>query len=68
MGQKAPKANSTGTTIVAVTYKVYGRRVAGPTQLQNLQDGVVMGADSRATAGNVIADKHCEKVRPATVH
>lgn len=50
MGTAPPRLNSTGTTIVAVTYK----------------DGVVMGADSRATAGNVIADKHCEKVHYLT--
>lgn len=25
-----------------------------------------MGADSRATAGNIIADKHCEKVHKLT--
>lgn len=31
-----------------------------------LQDGLVMGADSRATAGNIIADKHCEKVHKIT--
>uniref|UniRef100_A0A914UQ43 Proteasome subunit beta n=1 Tax=Plectus sambesii TaxID=2011161 RepID=A0A914UQ43_9BILA len=50
LGMSGPKLRSTGTTIVAVTYK----------------DGVVMGADSRATAGNIIADKHCEKVHKLT--
>lgn len=50
MEMKPPKARSTGTTIVAATYK----------------DGLVMGADSRATAGNIIADKHCEKVHKLT--
>uniref|UniRef100_A0A915PXB2 proteasome endopeptidase complex n=1 Tax=Setaria digitata TaxID=48799 RepID=A0A915PXB2_9BILA len=50
MGVKPPTMKSTGTTIVAVTYK----------------DGLVMGADSRATAGNIIADKHCEKVHKLT--
>lgn len=30
------------------------------------QTGVVMGADSRATQGNIIADKHCEKVHKLT--
>jgi len=49
-GMKAPLARSTGTTIVGCTYK----------------DGVVMGADSRATAGNIIADKQCEKVHKLT--
>ncbi|MFH4982476.1 hypothetical protein AB6A40_009185 [Gnathostoma spinigerum] len=46
----APKLRSTGTTIVAVTY----------------HDGIVMGADSRATAGNVVADKYCMKVHKLT--
>jgi len=46
----AAKLTSTGTTIVATTYK----------------DGVVMGADSRATSGNIIADKHCMKVHKLT--
>ncbi|CAB3407642.1 unnamed protein product [Caenorhabditis bovis] len=50
MGGKMPKLTSTGTTIVAVSFK----------------GGVVMGADSRATAGNIIADKHCEKVHKLT--
>ncbi|VDL77713.1 unnamed protein product [Nippostrongylus brasiliensis] len=50
MGAPAPRVRSTGTTIVAATYK----------------GGLVMGADSRATAGNIIADKHCEKVHYLT--
>uniref|UniRef100_A0A0R3S5T6 proteasome endopeptidase complex n=1 Tax=Elaeophora elaphi TaxID=1147741 RepID=A0A0R3S5T6_9BILA len=50
MGVKPPTMRSTGTTIVATTYK----------------DGLVMGADSRATAGNIIADKHCMKVHKLT--
>uniref|UniRef100_A0AC34R2P5 RNA methyltransferase n=1 Tax=Panagrolaimus sp. JU765 TaxID=591449 RepID=A0AC34R2P5_9BILA len=49
-GMKAPTLRSTGTTIVASIFK----------------DGVVMGADSRATAGNIIADKQCEKVHKLT--
>lgn len=49
-GVKPPVLTSTGTTIVAATYK----------------NGVVMGADSRATAGNIIADKHCMKVHKLT--
>ncbi|CAG9533864.1 unnamed protein product [Cercopithifilaria johnstoni] len=50
VGVKPPTMKSTGTTIVATTYK----------------DGLVMGADSRATAGNIIADKHCQKVHKIT--
>uniref|UniRef100_A0A1I7ZD36 proteasome endopeptidase complex n=1 Tax=Steinernema glaseri TaxID=37863 RepID=A0A1I7ZD36_9BILA len=50
MGAHAPKVTSTGTTIVAATFK----------------GGVVMGADSRATQGNIIADKNCMKVHKLT--
>jgi 20S proteasome alpha/beta subunit len=41
-----PKATSTGTTIVGCLFK----------------DGIVLGADTRATAGEIVADKNCEKV------
>lgn len=41
-----PTALSTGTTIVGVTFA----------------DGVVLGADTRATAGPVVADKRCKKI------
>jgi len=44
-GLRMPTAYKTGTTIVGVVYK----------------DGVVLGADTRAT-GNVIVDKNCEKI------
>ena len=42
-----PKATSTGTTIVGCLFK----------------DGIVLGADTRATSGPIVADKNCEKVR-----
>jgi len=41
-----PAAKKTGTTIVGVVYK----------------DGVVLGADTRATAGTEVAEKNCEKI------
>ncbi|KAL1759026.1 nucleophile aminohydrolase [Schizophyllum commune] len=41
-----PNATSTGTTIVGCVYK----------------DGIVLGADTRATAGPIVADKNCEKI------
>jgi len=50
MGLDPPKQTSTGTTIVALVTK----------------DSVVMGADSRATAGNIIQDKSCKKVHYLT--
>jgi 20S proteasome subunit beta 2 len=45
-GFKPPKATKTGTTIVGIIFK----------------DGVVLGADTRATEGNIVADKNCEKI------
>eukprot|EP00029_Vermamoeba_vermiformis_P002508 TRINITY_DN12884_c1_g1_i1.p1 TRINITY_DN12884_c1_g1~~TRINITY_DN12884_c1_g1_i1.p1 ORF type:complete len:267 (+),score=85.24 TRINITY_DN12884_c1_g1_i1:27-827(+) len=45
-GFKAPKATKTGTTIVGLIYK----------------DGIVLGADTRATEGSIVADKKCEKI------
>lgn len=41
-----PAAKKTGTTIVGVVYK----------------DGVVLGADTRATSGSEVAEKNCEKI------
>lgn len=41
-----PKATSTGTTIVGCLY----------------ENGLVLGADTRATEGPIVADKNCEKV------
>jgi len=45
-GYSAPKAVKTGTTIVGI----------------KIADGVVLGADTRATAGDIVADKNCEKI------
>jgi len=45
-GFKAPTVRKTGTTIVGVVYK----------------DGVVLGADTRATGGTIVCDKNCEKI------
>lgn len=45
-GFKLPKVTKTGTTIVGIVFK----------------DGVVLGADTRATSGNIVADKNCEKI------
>ncbi len=46
-GVQVPTATSTGTTIVGCVFK----------------DGIVLGADTRATGGPIVADKNCEKVR-----
>jgi len=45
-GVSPPKAVKTGTTIVGLIFA----------------NGVVLGADTRATAGNVVADKNCSKI------
>ncbi|KAM3912395.1 proteasome subunit beta type-7 [Leptodactylus fuscus] len=45
-GHKLPAARKTGTTIAGVVFK----------------DGVVLGADTRATEGMVVADKNCSKI------
>jgi 20S proteasome subunit beta 2 len=45
-GFTEPRHTSTGTTIVGVKWK----------------NGVILGADTRATAGPIVADKNCEKI------
>jgi len=44
--ENLPAPKKTGTTIVGVVYK----------------DGVVLGADTRATSGSEVAEKNCEKI------
>lgn len=41
-----PKARKTGTTIVGIIFA----------------DGVILGADTRATEDTIIADKNCSKI------
>jgi 20S proteasome subunit beta 2 len=45
-GTKMPKFRKTGTTIVGLVFK----------------DGVILGADTRATEGEIVCDKNCEKI------
>lgn len=45
-GFPAPKATKTGTTIVGIIFK----------------DGVVLGADTRATEDTTVSDKNCMKI------
>ncbi|KAF8452075.1 20S proteasome subunit [Boletus edulis BED1] len=49
-GLPLPKATSTGTTIVGCVFK----------------DGIILGADTRATEGPIVADKNCEKIHYIT--
>ncbi|CAD6905035.1 unnamed protein product [Tilletia controversa] len=51
-GFPVPKATSTGTTIVGTIFN----------------DGVVLGADTRATEGPIVADKNCEKLFTIAPH
>ena len=45
-GLAAPKVTKTGTTICGVIF----------------DGGVVLGADTRATGGDVVSDKNCMKI------
>jgi 20S proteasome subunit beta 2 len=45
-GYSGLTAQKTGTTIVGIIYK----------------DGVILGADTRATEGSIVADKQSEKI------
>jgi 20S proteasome subunit beta 2 len=45
-GYTAPIATKTGTTIAGIIFK----------------DGVILGADTRATDGNIVAEKNCQKI------
>lgn len=46
LGLKMPGALKTGTTIVGIVFK----------------DGIILGADTRATEGPIVADKNCSKI------
>jgi len=45
-GVAMPKVKKTGTTIAGIVFK----------------DGVVLGADTRATEGSIVCDKNCDKI------
>lgn len=45
-GFLAPKTVKTGTTIAGIIFK----------------DGVILGADTRATEGPIVSDKNCSKI------
>jgi len=49
-GLSLPKMKKTGTTIVGICFK----------------DGVVLGADTRATEGSIVCDKNCQKIHYIT--
>lgn len=62
-GVKAPTQRTTGTTLAGLIFKVSPARSCSRSLLQ---DGVILAADTRATAGVVIADKNTEKLRELT--
>jgi 20S proteasome subunit beta 2 len=45
-GAKQPTSKKTGTTIAGIVFK----------------DGIILGADTRATEGPIVCDKNCEKI------
>lgn len=47
-----PKVQKTGTTIVGIIFK----------------DGVILGADTRATSDSIVADKNCLKIHFLAKH
>lgn len=51
-GYQPPKAVKTGTSIVGIIYK----------------DGVILGADTRATEGPIVSDKNCSKIHHLQKH
>ncbi|XP_039499923.1 proteasome subunit beta type-7 [Drosophila santomea] len=51
-GYEPPKAIRTGTSIVGIIY----------------QDGVILGADTRATEGPIVSDKNCSKIHHLQDH
>lgn len=72
-GVTGPGFTKTGTTIAGVIFKVRGKHLNGGACLDLhscililaallLQDGVVLGVDTRSTSGTTVADKNCEKI------
>ena len=76
-GLRVPHARKTGTTIAGLVFRVSRALGVGglerrPGIRQALsqqpipppppQDGVILGADTRATNDSVVADKNCEKI------
>ena len=71
-GVTLPTAWKTGTTIVGLIFKVITATknfkksiplLGGLWQnVPPLQDGVILGADTRATSGSTVADKNCAKI------
>jgi 20S proteasome subunit beta 2 len=73
-GYKPPSTKKTGTTIAGVMFKVrsghfsqsneLSRSISSPGSLVivYMKDGIVLGADTRATEGPIVCDKNCEKI------
>lgn len=71
-GASLPKAWKTGTTIAGIIFKVCpvgalslreeGEQAGLSVSFYHMQDGVVLGADTRSTSGSTVADKNCSKI------
>lgn len=67
-GYKIPGVTKTGTTICGCLFKVRAnKRTTNPPPIPiesmiSQKDGLVLGADTRATEGPIVADKNCEKI------
>ena len=64
-----PKAKKTGTTICGVVYEVRFSSfcyrccfILIVSYCLVPQGGIVLGADTRATEGDIVADKNCQKI------
>ena len=61
--QAAPGRPGPPAHLTAAAYRLALRAAAPlPPCHPPLQDGVVLGADTRSTAGTTVADKNCEKI------
>ena len=62
-----PKPVKTGTTIAGIIFKVNKNQcltnIYCKLKLNSIiKDGVILGADTRATNGDIVAEKNCEKI------
>lgn len=66
-GMITPKAKKTGTTIAGAIFKViflcfFFALFHKYLYFKKKKDGIVLGADTRATSGSIVCDKNCEKI------
>ncbi|KAF8378193.1 hypothetical protein HHK36_029530 [Tetracentron sinense] len=64
-GVQPPSFRKTGTTIVGLVFQrllFLFNQLHSSFSIFYLQDGVILGADTRATEGPIVCDKNCEKI------